>query len=114
MVVEEKKTSNNETKLISLLQIAFKANKLVYGYDSVLRKLLKKKVYLLILAKDLSESNYQSMTKHALNMKIDVIHWGNKDFYFQILGRYSGILGILDQSFKNGILTHIKVLEMEG
>ena len=90
-------------RIKSLLQIAFKANKVALGHDSVVRLLVKKKVLLLILANDLSENSYLSVTKYTKDSFIDIINLENKEFYFQIFGKYTGIVGILDENFKNGL-----------
>ncbi|MCL2064674.1 MAG: ribosomal L7Ae/L30e/S12e/Gadd45 family protein [Candidatus Cloacimonetes bacterium] len=90
-------------KIIPLLQLAMKAKKIALGHDHVMRLVQKKKVFLLIVASDLSKNSYQSVIKYTDKQHIDIVSWENKDFYFQLFGKYTGIVGILDKNFSNGI-----------
>ena len=105
---------NKNEKIISLLQLAFKANKIALGHDAVIRLLIKKKVFLLLLAKDLSENSISSISKHIKNNEVEIIKWGNKDIYFQIFNKYTGIVAILDLNFKSGIKNHFTNSTKEG
>ena len=98
-------------KVVTLLQLAMKANKVVFGHDAVVRLISKKKVLLLLVANDLSKNSYQSIFKYADSSHIDILNMGNKEFYFQIFGKYTGIIGILDENFKSGIKKHFSSVE---
>jgi len=95
-------------KMTTLLQIAFKANKLVLGHDPVLRGLYKNRVQMVLYADDLSDNSFSSINnvinKANKKRKIDMIKYRNKDYFYQIFGKNVGVVGILDNNFKKGMM----------
>ena len=94
---------DRKNRLKTLLQLALKANKLAFGHDFVVRLIEKRKVALLLIANDIGKSSYQSIIKHVTDMNIDIIKFGTKDDYYQILGKNTAIIAVLDINFRNGI-----------
>ena len=101
-------TTAVDEKLATLLQFALKANKVVLGHDIVMRSILKKKAQLIICANDLSENSFQSISK--CQNSIEMIKWGTKSLFYDIFGKPIGIIGILDENFKNGIKKQFSLL----
>ena len=108
-MMEQKETSE---KITTLLQFAFKANKLALGHDPVLRGIYKNKVQMVLYADDLSDNSISSISRVLENRniekknnrkKIDMIKYGNKDYFYQIFGKSVGVVGVLDDNFKNGM-----------
>lgn len=100
-------------KIINLLHFAYKANKVVFGHDSVIRLIEKNKVLLVLTAEDLSENSFKSLENYALQAKINIIKIGKKEDYSQFTGKTTGIVGILDENFKSGIIKHFSLIEVE-
>jgi len=110
-------------KITTLLQFAFKANKLALGHDPVLRGIYKNKVHLVLYADDLSENSITSISrvldKRNIEItnnrkKIDMIKYGNKDYFYQIFGKNVGVVGVLDDNFKNGMRKQLSLCMAEA
>ena len=110
-------------KITTLLQFAFKANKLALGHDPVLRGIYKNKVHLVLYADDLSENSITSISrvldKRNIEItnnrkKIDMIKYGNKDYFYQIFGKSVGVVGVLDVNFKNGMRKQLSLCMAEA
>lgn len=100
-------------KIYTLLHFAIKANKLIYGHDSVLRFIKSKKINLVLLAEDLSKNSAQSIIEQAKQENIEVIEIGSKSAFSQLTGKLTGIIGVLDENFKSGIKKHFSLIEVE-
>jgi len=92
---------NATTKITTLLRFAKKANQFVFGFDAVAKQIQKKRVCLLLLASDLAQGTADKIRKIAQD--IDVIIWADILTYQDIIGKYTGIVGITDDNFKKGI-----------
>ena len=104
-------------KITTLLQFAFKANKLALGHDPVLRGIYKNKVQLILYAGDLSDNTISSISrvldKRENKKKIDMIKYGNKDYFYQIFGKNVGVVGVLDNNFNNGMRKQLSLFISE-
>jgi len=108
----------NNTKITTLLRFAKKANKVVLGFDAVAKQLQhrkdtiygvrdrKNKVCLLLLASDLAQGTAEKIRKIAQGT--EVIVWADMPTYEDIVGKYTGIVGITDENFKKGIIDAIR------
>ena len=105
-------------KITTLLQFAFKANKLALGHDPVLRGIYKNKVRLVLYADDLSDNSVSSISnvldKRENKNKIDMIKYGNKDYFYRVLGKSVGVVGVLDDNFKNGMRKQLSLCIAEA
>jgi ribosomal protein L7Ae-like RNA K-turn-binding protein len=101
-------------KIETLLQLAFKANKLVFGHDAVLRFFDKKKIEMIIVAEDLSRHSLNSIKRRTEGNLIEIITWGSKALYFRLFGKEIGIIGILDKHFKSGLKGHFSTIGAEA
>jgi len=99
----------NHNKIATLLRFAKKSGNVVNGYDAVELQVKKKKVHLILLATDLSPGKQADVRRFAGNT--EVVIWGDKDTYLEILGKYTGIVGILAESFKKGIKEYMNNLQ---
>jgi len=96
-------------KIATLLRFAKKSGNIINGYDAVELQVKKKKVFLILLAADLSESRAADVRRFAGN--IEVVVWGDKGTYLEILGKHTGIIGIIDESFTKGITDYLKKMQ---
>ena len=99
--LEVDETDLSMQKISTLLQFAQKSNSLIFGHDNVVKHIKKKKVCLVIIATDLSENTIRSLEKKT---SIQTIRWGSKELFDELLGKYTGIIGICDENFKKGII----------
>jgi len=95
----------NDDKIVTLLQFAKKSGKIVNGFDAVEKQVKKHKVYLLMLAADLSEGRAADVRRFADST--EVVVWGDKGTYLEIIGKHTGIIGIIDESFTKGIKKYL-------
>ena len=100
-------------KIVTMLQLAKKSGKLIFGHDAVLKQIKKKKVEMIILALDLSENSRTSIYKNAENCLIDIVAWGTKDLFEKIFGKLVGIIGVTDINFKSGLKEHFSFIKLE-
>ena len=104
---------DKDEKIITLLRFSIRSASVVTGHDAVIRQIEKKKVSLIILAKDLSLNTKKNIDIYAKRYNIDLINWGSKNLYQQIFGKMTGIIGILDINFKKGLMEHFSLNKME-
>lgn len=96
-------------KVLNLLGIARRAGKLVMGTDSLLNTLPSKKIKLIMMANDVSESTYDKIDKKAYYYKVPVINKFSTEELSQALGVSSiKIIGIIDEGFVKSILKEIE------
>jgi ribosomal protein L7Ae-like RNA K-turn-binding protein len=100
----------SEKKISTLLQFALKANKLALGHDSVSRGIYKNKVRMVLYADDMSVNTISSINRLLIKRnieqkknQIEMIKYKNKDYFYQLFGKYVGVVGILDVNFRNGL-----------
>lgn len=97
---------NPEQSFLSLLGIARRAGKLVFGFDAVVEQVEKKQVSLLILACDLSERSRRSVQNAVQPHGVPCLNPPFSMDQFQCaIGRRSGILAVCDRGFSSRLLT---------
>ena len=94
-------------KIKDILNLAIKAHQVVVGREPVLRLIKKNKVYLVIIAQDLSNNSYHSLIKNIKGPLPEIRRWETKSFYQQLFGKEVGIIGITDCNFKQGLIKHL-------
>ena len=115
-VSEQVNKDEIDDKIMKILQFAKKANKLIFGHDVIVKHIKKNKPVLIITAIDLSSNSFLSIDKYiknADNVKICQICWGTKDLFSQLSGKLTGIIGVIDENFKSGLLKHFSLIELE-
>ena len=108
-----KSEEQNDQNVITLLQFAYKANKLALGQDNVIKKLLKNKVLLILYTKELSLSTIKKINKYATQTNVKSHLWGDKELYQSIFGNSYGILGVTDKNFYNGLKKYFSWMKTE-
>ena len=96
-------------KILTLMQFARKAGKLVSGFNACERAIDKKDIFLLILALDSSERTREKMKKMAANSVIStsVIETGSQAEISSSLGLpLTGVFGIKDKNFAGKIMEY--------
>ena len=94
-----------ETKLFSLVGLAFRAGKVAAGTAAAEEAIQKKKARLLILADDISANTEEKFQRLAKSADIPILRAGTKASWGNIFKRDElGVLVILDSHFAKGIL----------
>ncbi len=84
--------------------IAKKAGKLTFGMDEVKENILKNKVKNVIITSDLAENSMGKIQKIVNENYINVVKIScTKDDINLAVGKYSGIIGVLDDRFAEKI-----------
>ena len=96
-------------KIVSLLSMAQRANKIVSGGFAVEKELAGKKAKLLIVAEDASEETKKSYTNMALRYKIPMYHVLTKEELGECLGKnFRASAVLLDAGFSKALKKLIK------
>ena len=96
-------------RILTLMQFARKAGKLVSGFNACERAIGNKDIFLLILAMDSSERTREKMKKIAANADISssVIETGSQQEISSALGlALTGVFGIKDKNFAAKIMEY--------
>lgn len=102
-------TMKNNMSLEGLLGLARRAGKLALGKEAVESALTHRKVYLLIVAQDASQSTIGKLEHRAVMHSVPCLHLDSRDELGRLMGRDTlAVVGLLDPSFARGIL---KILE---
>ncbi len=89
-------------EILSILGLARKAGKLVYGHDAVLRNFQRGK--LLIISLDYSRRESSYLRRLAVRNNIPVLFLGTKSEFGRIFGSSpTGVILITDRHFANKI-----------
>lgn len=102
-----KEELDKNEKVITLLQLAQKAGKLICGFDSVSRSMHKGNIKLIILSKDLSLHTRKRIVSLNQTLNIPIAIWGEKRLSLAFIHKETGIIAVTDTNFKNGLLKHI-------
>ena len=95
-------------KTLGLLGISAKAGKIISGTDIVLENIKKKKVKLIILAKDCSEKTKNNIKLISYKYKIPFKEFGTIEENSKAIGKNNrAIIGILDNKLATAILNKI-------
>ena len=107
------KRTIDDSKIITLLQFAHKAGKLLSGSDAVIRHARSGKVKLIILTEDLSFHYRKKILYLNQSINIPVAVWGHKKDTLQFALKESGVLAITDINFAKGLLKYLSYKEVE-
>lgn len=95
-------------KIDSYLGFAAKSRNLVTGYNTCLLMMDKRKIKLLILAKDLSEKTVKKLSDAAENKNIPYRYYGTVEELSRMCGKQGkGVFGITDVNFAKVIINEI-------
>lgn len=95
---------NYQNKVNGLLGLATRAGKIVCGADAVCEAILKKKIYIVILAKDASLNTREKFLKLAEENKIKIFIYGDIEKNSKAIGKKNkAILGVKDKNFSDAI-----------
>ena len=62
----------NNSPLLSFLGITHKSGNLIFGMDNIKKYILKKRIKLILTAKDISENSYKKIKKYSQS-KIEIL-----------------------------------------
>ena len=83
---------------LSLMGIARKANKLFFGANDTLQEMKKNKIFLAVIAKDISAKTEKELRFAAGNIPVIRAPFDLKQL-LDATGRIAGVLGIADEGF---------------
>lgn len=93
----------NNSPLLSFLGITCKSGNLIFGMDNIKKYILKKRVKLILTAKDISENSYNKIKKYS-NSEIEIITLETtKEEIKNALGKFAGVIAVKDDNFANKI-----------
>ena len=91
-------------KVYGLLGIASKAGKVISGTDIILEKLSRKKVKLVIIAKDASEKTIKNMKYYCDKEDVEIIIYGNISENSKAIGKNNrATIGVIDKNLAEAI-----------
>ncbi len=105
------------SKLESYAGLAQRAGKVIFGYNTCLLYIKRKKVDLLLLGSDLSENTLKKMKSQADKQNVQYKIFLKSDELSQIFNKTGkGVFGITDKQFAKIILQEIEngMFEIEG
>lgn len=95
---------NYQNKVNGLLGLAARAGKIICGTDAVKEAILKKKVYIVILAEDSSLNTREKFLKLSNENKIKIFIHGNIDENSRAIGKKNkAVIGVKDKNFSEAI-----------
>ncbi len=98
-----------DAKIMTLMQFARKAGKMVNGRDACIRAIKRRKVYLVMLATDYSEKRAKQVigSIHSHNLPVHVIKRYKMKELSNALGfPVSGVYGIVEKGFSDRIFEY--------
>jgi ribosomal protein L7Ae-like RNA K-turn-binding protein len=109
----EEAEADPRQSVLTLLQFARKAGKMVHGFEACKREVTVGKVKLLLLTVDIAKNTKDKM-KRVLKMMeatCPVFEFGTQEELSDALGLpFTGIIGILDNNFAQKILSYLEQL----
>ncbi len=100
----ELETVVHASKVESLVGLALRAGKMAVGTAAAEKALHKRKVYLLILAEDVSSNTEALFREHAAKVGIPILKAGTKAMWGKLVDRKElAVLAVLDVHFAKGI-----------
>lgn len=95
---------NNKNKVYGLIGLSMKAGKLVFGTESCLDMINKRKIKLIILAEDSSERTIDNFKKRCKENNIPVYIFGDKESISKSIGKNNkAVLGIREKNLAEAI-----------
>lgn len=102
---------DTEKKILTLLQFARKAGKLVHGFEACKNNMLSNQLKLMILTEDLSKNTVSKIIKFRklMNISTPIREYGTQEELSNALGfPWTGIIGVLDNNFAGKILSYFE------
>ena len=94
---------------LNLLGLALKAKKLIIGFDEIIKSQNQKKIFLLLMDKDLSSNIEKQVINISELREIPLIRNFSKDELSKSLGKTNiKVVGVTDEGFKNLILNSLE------
>jgi ribosomal protein L7Ae-like RNA K-turn-binding protein len=102
-------------RILSLMGITKKANKLVSGQDVVERQIKANKIYLVILSKDATYNTKKKFNSMCVKNNIPIIFWGKSEELSKAIGKESSkVFGIIDEGFARELRKQIDIFNGGG
>lgn len=101
--------TDNEQKILTLLQFARKAGSLVYGFEACKKEISHGKVRLLLLTHDVSDNTKEKIMRFLAEFgsNVPILEYGTQQELSAALGLpWTAIIGILDNNFAGKILSY--------
>ena len=93
-------------RVLSLLGLIRRANRMSYGYDSTLKSVKEKKAYLVLFSCDVSKHTENDVKKIAEDSKVRCITTQyTKEEFQSCLGKYTAVLCINDEGFSQKLIS---------
>ncbi|MCQ2547857.1 MAG: ribosomal L7Ae/L30e/S12e/Gadd45 family protein [Clostridia bacterium] len=100
------------SKLSAYFGFATKSRNLVSGYNTVLDGIARKKVKLVVVAKDVSENSKKKLETACREAKVKYLEFSTIEELSKICGQNNkGIFGINDNNFSEAIVKEIENLD---
>ena len=95
---------------LNFIGLVKKSGNLLVGYNNCEKAIkLNNKLYLVILADDVSDNTYEFFNKLSLKKDFKLVKCFDKKSLGQILGKEEiGVIGVRDKNLSNNILNKIK------
>ena len=103
-----------ENKVLNLLGLALRANKLVSGEDIVIDAMRKKKAKLVFLASDASPKTIDKFETKCFYYKVELNMMFNTEELSKSIGKSRKILAIIDDGFYKSIKRSLGGMTNEG
>lgn len=95
-------------KIINNITFLRKMGKLALGFDMVKEAVYEGEVYLVLLAKDLSEKTKSQVEFLCENYKVNVRQTDiSLDEFWHLIGKRCGVLGVMNKPFADKLTTLI-------
>lgn len=93
-----------ENKVYGLLGLSMRAGKLVFGTESCIDMINKKKIKIIILAEDSSNRTIENFKRICSVNNIPVYIFGNKEFLSKSIGKSNKtVIGVKDKNLADAI-----------
>ncbi len=101
-------------KILNLLGLATRANKIVSGEDIVIDAMRKKKAQIVFLGNDCSENTLDKFEKKCFYYKIELNTMFSSDELSHSIGKSRMVLALVDPGFYKSIKKYLGGVENEG
>ena len=95
-------------KIHGLMGLAMRAGKIAFGTEQVIEAIERKKAFLVIIAKDISENSKKKMINTCEKNKIQYIEYGTIQDNSKAIGKQNkAVIAIKDENFSKEILKKV-------
>ncbi len=89
-------------KILSLLGLSRRANRLVYGFDPVQKAIIEKKARLILTASDFSHNSEKKIRAFAEERNITILSLPyDKEALSRSVGHHCGVVAVTDDGFSD-------------